>query len=79
MNTNSSHGLIMCVVHADLNTTYAKPLPAPGVVLCKVKVDRVVRSQIHLSATLEDGNGNVFTKAQSMFVAVSKEKRDGKL
>ncbi|PVI07299.1 hypothetical protein DM02DRAFT_503224, partial [Periconia macrospinosa] len=63
------HEPLVCFT-AYLNTTYRKPLPAPSVVLCKVKFDRVVRNKIYINATLEDGKGTVFTEAHSMFVSM---------
>ena len=63
----------------DLNTNYKKPLPTPGVVLCKATLDRVVRNKIYVRASIEDGNGTVYTTGEGMFVSVSVGKRDGKL
>lgn len=54
----------------DLNTTYKKPVPTPSTVLCRVKIVRRERNKIYLGATVEDGQGTVFTVADSMFVDV---------
>ncbi|KAF1978533.1 hypothetical protein BU23DRAFT_549960 [Bimuria novae-zelandiae CBS 107.79] len=53
---------------AYLNTTYKKPVPTPSTVLCTVKILRRERNKIYLRATIEDGEGTVFTTAEGMFV-----------
>ncbi|KAJ4305298.1 hypothetical protein N0V90_000829 [Kalmusia sp. IMI 367209] len=56
---------------AYLNISYKKPLPAPGIVLCTAKIVRRERNKIHMRATVEDGEGTVFTVGEGMFVEVN--------
>ncbi len=52
----------------DLNTNYKKPLPTPGLILCRAKIERQDGRKLYIRATAEDGRGTVFTMAEGMFV-----------
>lgn len=54
----------------DLNTSYKKPVPTPGVVLCTAKFDRRERNKIYIRTTIEDGQGTVYTVGEGMFIEV---------
>lgn len=54
---------------ADLNTVYKKPIPVPGPVLCTARIDRQDGRKVYVRATIEDGEGTVYTTAESMFVS----------
>ncbi|KAF2444707.1 hypothetical protein P171DRAFT_280828 [Karstenula rhodostoma CBS 690.94] len=58
------------VFTAYLNTTYKKPVPAPATVLCTVRLIRRERNKLYLRATVEDGQGTLFTIGDAMFVEV---------
>ncbi|KAF2244420.1 hypothetical protein BU26DRAFT_434962 [Trematosphaeria pertusa] len=55
---------------AYLNTSYKKPVPTPGVVLCTAKFDRRERNKIYIRTTIEDGQGTVYTVGEGMFIEV---------
>ncbi|KAF2687293.1 hypothetical protein K458DRAFT_415551 [Lentithecium fluviatile CBS 122367] len=59
---------VMSCFTAYLNTTYKKPLPTPSTVLCTAKLDRREGKKIYLRATIEDGQGMVYTVGEGMFV-----------
>ncbi|KAF2016130.1 Thioesterase/thiol ester dehydrase-isomerase [Aaosphaeria arxii CBS 175.79] len=65
----SPHGGMNCFT-AYLNTNYKKPVPAPGPVLCTARFERQERNKTFVSATIEDGNGTVYTIGEGMFVEV---------
>ena len=55
---------------ADVKTTYKKPLPTPGVILCTAKIERVGEGdrKTFVRATLEDGNGVVCSIGEVLFI-----------
>lgn len=55
---------------AYLNTSYKKPVPAPGVVLCTARFERQERNKTYVSGTIEDGMGTVYTIGEGMFIEV---------
>lgn len=54
----------------DLNTTYKKPVPVPGPLLCTAKIERQDGRKLYVRATIEDGMGTVYTTGECMFVGV---------
>ncbi|KAJ4994150.1 thioesterase superfamily protein [Stagonosporopsis vannaccii] len=54
----------------DLNTVYKKPIPVPGPVLCTVTIERQDGRKLYVRATIEDGEGTVYTTADCMFVEI---------
>lgn len=54
----------------DLNVTYKKPVPTPGVLLCAAAFDRRERNKIYIRGTIEDGEGTVYTTGEGLFVEV---------
>ena len=58
----------------DLNVNYKKPVPAPSVVLCRARFDRQERNKIYCTGTIEDGEGNVYSSAEGMFIEVMRTK-----
>ncbi|KAF2645054.1 hypothetical protein P280DRAFT_487523 [Massarina eburnea CBS 473.64] len=60
---------------AYLNTSYKKPLPTPGIVLCTAKFERREKNKIYVQGTIEDGQGTVFTIGEGMFVEVNMKNR----
>ena len=55
-------------VTAGLNITYHCALPTPGLVLAKAKLVRKHGRKSWAEAEIENGNGNVFASAKSLFV-----------
>lgn len=53
-----------------MNTTYRKPVPTPGVILCTAKFERIDGRKVYIRATIEDGMGDVLTVGESMFLEV---------
>jgi acyl-CoA thioesterase FadM len=53
-----------------LNTTYKRPIPVPGPVLCTAKIERQDGRKLYVRATIEDGTGTVYTTGDCMFVEV---------
>lgn len=52
----------------DLNTVYKKRIPVPGLVLCTAKIERQDGRKVYVRATIEDGEGTVYTTGESLFV-----------
>lgn len=50
--------------------TYKRPIPAPSTILCTAKVTRHDGRKIFMRATIEDGEGVVYTTADGMFIEV---------
>lgn len=52
---------------------YKKPLPTPGLLYCTAKIERVEGGdrKIFIRATLEDGNGTVYTIGEGLFVKLA--------
>ncbi|KAF2133196.1 hypothetical protein P153DRAFT_363406 [Dothidotthia symphoricarpi CBS 119687] len=66
LNANTS---LTCFT-AYLNTSYKKPIPAPGPVLCRARFERIDGRKQYIRATIEDGAGTVYTVGDAMFVEV---------
>lgn len=62
--------MLMGLIFEDLNTTYKKPVPAPGVVLCKAEFVRRERNKTFVRGSIEDGMGTVYTTGEGMFIEV---------
>lgn len=55
-------------VTAELTVRYEKPMPIPGVVLCRSWVEKTEGRKGWVKGVLEDGKGVVFARAQSLFI-----------
>ncbi|KNG49670.1 thioesterase superfamily protein [Stemphylium lycopersici] len=56
---------------AYLNTTYKRPVPTPGPLLCTAKIqprDGADDRKVFVRATIEDGEGLVYTVGEALFV-----------
>ncbi|KAJ8112056.1 hypothetical protein OPT61_g5483 [Boeremia exigua] len=53
---------------AYLNTVYKKPVPVPGPVLCTAKIERHDGRKVYVRATVEDGEGTVYTTGECLFI-----------
>lgn len=53
---------------ADLKTQYVKPLPVPGVVLCRSWVEKEEGRKVWSKAVIEDGNGDVYARGESLYI-----------
>lgn len=54
----------------DLNITYKRPIPTPGIILCTAKVERQDGRKLFVRATIEDGAGAVYTIGDALFIEV---------
>ncbi|KAF2871998.1 HotDog domain-containing protein [Massariosphaeria phaeospora] len=55
---------------AYLNTRYKRPVPTPGVVLCRARFVRQEGRKMFVEATVEDGRGVEYAVGEGMFVEV---------
>jgi thioesterase superfamily protein 4 len=55
---------------AYLNVTFKTPTPAPGVVLCRAWITKEDGRKRYTYASLEDGRGNVYATAESLFLVL---------
>lgn len=55
-------------VTAELTVKYEKPMPIPGVVLCRSWVEKTEGRKVWIKGVLEDGRGVVFARGQSLFI-----------
>ena len=53
---------------AELTVKYERPLPIPGVVLCRSWVEKTDGRKVWVKGVLEDGKGLVFARGQSLFI-----------
>lgn len=53
---------------AELTIKYERPLPTPGVVLCRSWVEKTEGRKVWIKGVLEDGKGVIFARGQSLFV-----------
>ena len=53
---------------AELSVKYERPLPIPGVVLCRSWVERTEGRKMWIDGVVEDGNGGVYVRGQSLFI-----------
>lgn len=60
---------------AYMHVDYKKPVPTPSVCLIRVTFDttRSVKRKIYVNATLESGEGIVFTTAESLFLETERK------
>lgn len=64
------------VFTAFMHVDYKKPLPTPSVAMIKAKLDpRSCGRKLYIRATLEDGNGTIFTAAEALFLEVERKPR----
>ena len=60
---------------AYLNVTYKKPLPTPGIVLCRGWLEkRSMGRKLYLRATVEDGMGAVYAEGECLYIQAVKDK-----
>ena len=55
-------------VTAELSVKYERPCPIPGVVLCRMWVEREQGRKVWIRGVLEDGKGLVYARTQSLFI-----------
>ncbi|OLN82016.1 Acyl-coenzyme A thioesterase THEM4-like protein 3 [Colletotrichum chlorophyti] len=55
---------------AYLNTTFLKPVPAPGTVLIRSKIAKVEGRKNFVVAQVEDENGEILAKAEVLYVSI---------
>jgi acyl-coenzyme A thioesterase THEM4 len=61
---------------AFMHVDYKKPLPTPSVVMIKAKLDpRSSGRKLYIRATVEDGNGTIFTTGEALFLEVEQKPR----
>lgn len=54
----------------NLNVTFEKPFPTPGALLCRVWLTRIDGRKLWVSGRMEDGQGNVYITAESLWIVV---------
>jgi thioesterase superfamily protein 4 len=54
----------------DLNTTYKKPIPTPGPIMCTAKVERQDGRKLFVRAIIEDGYGTIYTIGEALFIRI---------
>jgi acyl-coenzyme A thioesterase PaaI-like protein len=57
---------------AYLKVDYKKPVPTPGLVLCRAWIERTEGRKIFGRGTVEDGEGTVMATGEALFVVVEK-------
>ncbi|KAL9944552.1 hypothetical protein D7B24_001939 [Verticillium nonalfalfae] len=72
MAMNKSWGAVSTQAHMTgyLNINYLKPVPVPATYLCRAKVLRIEGRKSFLLGTVEDEQGAVLVKADSLFIDV---------
>ena len=55
-------------VTAELTVKYEKPMPIPGVVLCRSWIEKTEGRKVWIEGVLEDGKGLVFATGRSLFI-----------
>ncbi|EAT84575.1 hypothetical protein HBI56_179300 [Parastagonospora nodorum] len=53
---------------AYLNTTYKKPIPVPGTILCTARFEREEGRKLYVRGTIEDGSGTIYTIGEALFI-----------
>ncbi|KAK0378035.1 thioesterase superfamily protein [Colletotrichum melonis] len=53
-----------------LNTSFRKPVPAPGTVLVRSRIARVEGRKYFVAAQLEDENGEVLATAEVLYISI---------
>lgn len=59
-------------LRVDLNISYKKPIPTPGPVLCRARLEKLDGKKLYVRGTIEDGAGTVYTVGDAMFIAVKR-------
>lgn len=54
---------------AYLNVAFKKPVPAPSVIVCRVRVTKKEGRKHWIAGTLEDGSGGVMAEAEALYIA----------
>ena len=70
MEENMYNGSGKHVVTAYLNIKYSRPVLTPGVVLVTAAYTKVEPRKQFMRATMEDGEGTVYAKAEALFVEI---------
>jgi acyl-coenzyme A thioesterase PaaI-like protein len=72
INVNKKHQAIRRASYmtAYLNITYVRPVAIPGTILVRAILEKVDGRKLNVSATVEDGQGTVLTKAEGLFVGL---------
>lgn len=60
-----------------VEVSYRKPVPAPGVVLIRSKIDHIEGRKRSVIATLEDEKGDVLCEAKALFLLVDSVNDEG--
>ncbi|PSN72004.1 hypothetical protein BS50DRAFT_569588 [Corynespora cassiicola Philippines] len=53
---------------AYLNTSYKRPVPTPGPLLCTSWIEKRERNKVYVKGTIEDGRGTIYALGDAMFV-----------
>ncbi|KAH7400750.1 HotDog domain-containing protein [Phaeosphaeria sp. MPI-PUGE-AT-0046c] len=56
---------------AYLNTSYKRPAPTPGALLCTARVEKQDGRKLYVRGTIEDGAGTVYTVGDGMFIKMA--------
>lgn len=59
---------------AYLRVDYKKPLRTPNVVLCRAWAERREGRKLYVKGSMEDGNGNVVSVSEGLFIVVDRAK-----
>jgi thioesterase superfamily protein 4 len=59
---------------AYLKIDYKKPLRTPGIVLCRARLEKKEGRKIWVKGQIEDGEGNVLSTAEALFLVVERVK-----
>ncbi|KAF0320508.1 thioesterase superfamily protein [Colletotrichum asianum] len=55
---------------AYLNTTFLRPVPAPGTILVRSKISKIEGRKNFVSAQIEEQNGEVLAKAEVLYISI---------
>ncbi|KAF9878124.1 thioesterase superfamily protein [Colletotrichum karsti] len=55
---------------AYLNTTFLKPVPAPGTILVRSRISKIEGRKNFVSAQIEDEKGEVLAKAEVLYISI---------
>lgn len=61
------------VVTKYLNITYVRPVPAPAVVQCRAKVEKVEGRKIFYKTYLQDGDGDNLAVGDSLYIMLNEK------
>lgn len=75
INVNLKHRAILRTSYmtAYINTTYLKPVSTPATVLARARIGRFEGKKLYISSTIEDGQGTVLAKAESLFIGLNRK------